>query len=139
MSDTKTDCTCDRRIVRTRGMTTMNATSPAAPRDFTVAGATVKESAGASDLRPRIKILATKFGASALIVVALGAAVIFGHRYWTLGRLFLESTDDAYVQADSSTIGPKVSGYAAVASIERGFDRWAGDFSWWRSGFPVYP
>jgi len=93
----------------------MNATSPA--QDFTVAGATVKESAAASDLRPHIKLLATRFGIGALIVAALGAAVIFGHRYWTVGR-FLESTNDAYVQADSSTIAPKVSGYVASVLVD---------------------
>ncbi|TNE61513.1 MAG: HlyD family secretion protein [Alphaproteobacteria bacterium] len=43
-----------------------------------------------------------------------GAAVIasFGHQYWTVGR-FLESTDDAYVKADSTMVAPKVSGYVA--------------------------
>jgi membrane fusion protein (multidrug efflux system) len=34
----------------------------------------------------------------------------FGWYYWTVGR-FLVSTDDAYVQADNTTIAPKVSGY----------------------------
>ena len=98
-------------------MTTMNATSPSAARDFTVAGSTVKERAAASDLRPRIKVLATRFGIGALGVAALAAAVIFGHRYWTVGRFF-ESTDDAYVQADSSTIAPKVSGYVASVLVD---------------------
>jgi membrane fusion protein, multidrug efflux system len=100
-------------------MTTMNATSPPAARDFAVAGATVKESTATafSDLRPRIKVLATRFGIGALILAALAAAVISGHRYWTVGR-FLESTDDAYVQADSSTIAPKVSGYVASVMVD---------------------
>jgi membrane fusion protein, multidrug efflux system len=97
-------------------MTTMNATSPSAARDFTVAGSTVKERAAASDLRPRIKVLATRFGIGALSVAALAAAVIFGHRYWTVGR-FIQSTNDAYVQADSSTIAPKVSGYVASVMV----------------------
>ncbi|NEI75020.1 HlyD family efflux transporter periplasmic adaptor subunit, partial [Rhizobium lusitanum] len=34
----------------------------------------------------------------------------FGYRYWTVGR-FIESTDDAYVKADYTTIAPKVAGY----------------------------
>ena len=56
----------------------------------------------------------------ALLGLALLAAVAFagdfGYRYWTVGR-FLESTNDAYVQADYTTIAPKVSGYiSAVAS-----------------------
>ena len=36
----------------------------------------------------------------------------FGHDYLTTGR-YLESTDDAYVKADSTIISPKVSGYIA--------------------------
>ncbi|MFJ7356199.1 HlyD family secretion protein [Phyllobacterium sp. NPDC097923] len=47
------------------------------------------------------------FGA-AVIVVGLGAKV--GWHYWTVGR-FQESTDDAYVKADSTIVAPKVSGY----------------------------
>jgi membrane fusion protein (multidrug efflux system) len=52
---------------------------------------------------------------SAAGVVALGvlvAAGVAGANYWSHGR-FVQSTDDAYVQADSSTIAPKVSGYIA--------------------------
>src|ERR1700691_6008200 len=97
--------------------TTMNATSPSVDPTFAVAGATVKERAAASDLRPRIKLLATRFGIGAPIIAALSAGVIFGHHYWTVGR-FLESTNDAYVQADSSTIAPKVSGYVASVLVD---------------------
>jgi membrane fusion protein (multidrug efflux system) len=43
-------------------------------------------------------------------VVALGGAAWFGYDYWTVGQ-YLVSTDDAYVQADNTTIAPKVSGY----------------------------
>ncbi|MGV2815878.1 HlyD family secretion protein [Phyllobacterium sp. SL163] len=45
---------------------------------------------------------------AAVIVVGLGAN--FGWHYWTVGR-FQESTDDAYVKADSTIVAPKVSGY----------------------------
>jgi len=44
--------------------------------------------------------------------VVLIGGVIWGFRWWTVGR-FMESTDDAYLQADSVTIAPKVSGYVA--------------------------
>ncbi len=37
---------------------------------------------------------------------------IFGYGYLTTGR-YLETTDDAYVKADSTIISPKVSGYIA--------------------------
>ncbi|HKT97806.1 MAG TPA: HlyD family secretion protein [Paraburkholderia sp.] len=43
-------------------------------------------------------------------LVALVAAGVWGGHWWLVGR-FVESTDDAYLQADSVTIAPKVSGY----------------------------
>jgi len=51
--------------------------------------------------------------------VAIGAAAVasFGYHYWSVGR-FLETTNDAYVQADSTTIAPKVSGYIAEVLVE---------------------
>ena len=47
-----------------------------------------------------------------LAVLLAGAAygVHFGHHYWTVGR-FIESTDNAYVKADYTTVAPKISGY----------------------------
>ncbi|MEX3693063.1 HlyD family secretion protein [Paraburkholderia sp. BR14263] len=54
-------------------------------------------------------------GAKRTLLILLGlaaliaAAVWLGH-WWVVGR-FIESTDDAYLQADSVTIAPKVSGY----------------------------
>lgn len=47
-------------------------------------------------------------------LLALGLA---GHRYWTVGR-FLESTDDASVKADFTTVAPKVSGYVAAVAVQ---------------------
>ena len=52
----------------------------------------------------------------ALAAVALIAGVFWGVRWWTVGR-FIESTDDAYLQADSVTIAPKVSGYVAEVFV----------------------
>ncbi|PDT14376.1 hemolysin D [Rhizobium sp. J15] len=50
----------------------------------------------------------------AVIAAALLAGVAlsgdFGYRYWTVGR-FIESTDNAYVKADYTTVAPKVAGY----------------------------
>jgi len=60
-----------------------------------------------------IKRVALTAGAVALVA----AAVYYGHAYWTVGR-FLESTDDAYLQADYTTIAPKVSGYIADVRVE---------------------
>jgi membrane fusion protein (multidrug efflux system) len=56
----------------------------------------------------------------AALVLALlaGTATIvyYGHDYWTNGR-YLETTDDAYVKADSTIIAPKVSGYIAKVLV----------------------
>jgi membrane fusion protein, multidrug efflux system len=55
------------------------------------------------------------------VLLAIGAALlvggaIWGEQWWTVGR-FIESTDDAYLQADSVTIAPKVSGYVAEVYV----------------------
>jgi membrane fusion protein (multidrug efflux system) len=44
------------------------------------------------------------------LLAGTAAGAYYGHGYWTTGR-YLESTDDAYVKADSTIIAPKVSGY----------------------------
>jgi membrane fusion protein (multidrug efflux system) len=49
-------------------------------------------------------------------LLVLGAGAYFGWGYWTVGR-FEVSTDDAYVQADNTTIAPKVSGYLATVLV----------------------
>jgi membrane fusion protein (multidrug efflux system) len=55
------------------------------------------------------------------VMLSIGAvlvlvAVVWGVRWWTVGR-FIESTDDAYLQADSVTVAPKVSGYVAEVYV----------------------
>ncbi|NNU67132.1 HlyD family secretion protein [Rhizobium sp. WYCCWR 11152] len=56
----------------------------------------------------------------AVIAAALLASVAFagdfGYRYWTVGR-FIESTDDAYVKADYTTVAPKVAGYIKAVLV----------------------
>ena len=57
-------------------------------------------------------------------IVAVGGAVSgvlgfggdYGWRYWTVGR-FQESTDDAYVRADSTIVAPKVAGQVAAVLV----------------------
>jgi membrane fusion protein (multidrug efflux system) len=53
-------------------------------------------------------------GSAGLAALALGA--YYGWNYWTIGR-FQISTDDAYVQADTITIAPKVSGYLSEVLV----------------------
>jgi membrane fusion protein, multidrug efflux system len=50
------------------------------------------------------------------VVLGVAAAADFGHDYLTVGR-YLETTDDAYVKADSTIIAPKVSGYIAEVLV----------------------
>jgi len=57
-----------------------------------------------------------------LLLLPLGALVLagaawYGWNWWTVGR-FQESTDDAYVKADSTIIAPKVSGYLAEVLVQ---------------------
>jgi membrane fusion protein (multidrug efflux system) len=49
-------------------------------------------------------------------VLALAVGAYYGTWYWTTGR-FEESTDDAYVKADSTIIAPKVSGYLRQVAV----------------------
>ncbi len=79
--------------------------------------------APAADVAPAIeakgkkgrKLVKRTIMAAALLA---GAAFVadYGHHYWTVGR-FIESTDDAYVKADYTTVAPKVSGYVAAVLV----------------------
>jgi membrane fusion protein, multidrug efflux system len=80
--------------------------------DTVVSGENVKQiDEPAAKAGSRRRALLLSIGAVAAI-----AAVIYGVRWWTVGR-FIESTDDAYLQADSVTIAPKVSGYVSEVYV----------------------
>jgi membrane fusion protein (multidrug efflux system) len=49
-------------------------------------------------------------------LLVLAGAAYFGWQYWTVSR-FDVSTDDAYVQADNTTVAPKVSGYLEAVLV----------------------
>jgi membrane fusion protein, multidrug efflux system len=59
-------------------------------------------------------------------LIAIVVAVVWGMRWWTVGR-FIESTDDAYLQADSVTVAPKVSGYVTDVYVADNASVKAGD------------
>jgi membrane fusion protein, multidrug efflux system len=65
----------------------------------------VEDSPASGSRRPSRRTVLIVFG-----LVALVAAAAWLARWWTVGR-FIESTDDAYLQADSVTVAPKISGY----------------------------
>ena len=74
----------------------------------TTAGAPGREAPGdavSAEKRGTKRIVLAGLG-----LVALVAAGVWGGHWWLVGR-FIESTDDAYLQADSVAIAPKVSGY----------------------------
>ncbi|MDK4741816.1 HlyD family secretion protein [Rhizobium sp. CNPSo 3464] len=79
-----------------------------APATGTPAAETPKSKSGG-------KIVKRTIIAAALLA---GAAFTgdYGYHYWTTGR-FIESTDDAYVKADYTTIAPKISGYIAEVLV----------------------
>jgi membrane fusion protein, multidrug efflux system len=61
-----------------------------------------------------------KIKRAALVIALLAGTALggyYGHSYWTTGR-YLESTDDAYVKADYTTVAPKVAGYIAEVLVQ---------------------
>ncbi len=66
--------------------------------------------------RPARKVGLKRIGIGAAIVAMLLGSAAYGHHYWTVDR-FLESTDDAYLKADYTTVAPKVSGYIAQVLV----------------------
>jgi membrane fusion protein (multidrug efflux system) len=74
-----------------------------------------------TDTAPKISLRPSRKAIQrAVLALALGlgvaAAADFGYGYLTTGR-YLETTDDAYVKADSTIISPKISGYIAQVLV----------------------
>ena len=63
--------------------------------------------------RQRLRTVLQAAGAIALLAVA----GYYGSYYWTTGR-FLVSTDDAYIQAHSVMISPKIPGYISEVPVD---------------------
>ena len=57
-----------------------------------------------------------KLGLGVAVVALLAGASWYGYDWYTVGR-FMVSTDDAYVQADTSTLSAKVAGYVAELPV----------------------
>jgi membrane fusion protein (multidrug efflux system) len=77
-----------------------------------------------SAVRARWSLKQVLIATGALLLIAAGAE--YGHYYWKTGR-FLVSTDDAYVEAHSVLISPKVGGYLSEAPVDDNRPVKAGD------------
>jgi membrane fusion protein, multidrug efflux system len=74
-----------------------------------------------SDTTPKISLRPSRQAIKRIalaLALSLGVAgaADFGYGYLTTGR-YLETTDDAYVKADSTIVSPKVSGYIAQVLV----------------------
>jgi len=78
----------------------------------------IDDAAPVVDVPMRARRQWVKAGAIGLALLgATALAGVAGHHWWTVGR-FMESTDDAYVKADSTAVAPKVSGYIAEVLVQ---------------------
>lgn len=64
-------------------------------------------------VRARIKRGALVF----TLLAGTALAGYYGHDYWITGR-YLETTDDAFVKADYTTVAPKIAGYIAEVLVQ---------------------
>jgi multidrug resistance efflux pump len=62
---------------------------------------------------------------AALVLAPTATAGYFGHDYFTVGR-YLETTDDAYLKADSTILAPKVSGDIGQVLVSGNEGVWSG-------------
>ncbi len=74
------------------------------------------EDPDAKDAKKKGKSSKRRLLLAAGAVLILGVGIYYGTWYWTTGR-FEETTDDAYVKADSTIIAPKVSGYLRQVAV----------------------
>ncbi|WIM12204.1 HlyD family secretion protein [Enhydrobacter sp.] len=51
------------------------------------------------------------------LLATLGVAIDYGYDYWKVGQ-YQVSTDNAYVQADYTTVAPRISGYITAVLVE---------------------
>jgi membrane fusion protein (multidrug efflux system) len=70
--------------------------------------------------KSRIRVSAAQLKRAAIglaVAVGFASAVEYGYHYWTVDR-YLVTTDDAYVDAHSVLISPKVSGYISQVPVD---------------------
>jgi membrane fusion protein (multidrug efflux system) len=67
--------------------------------------------------RLNIKTLVMRAAGGAVLIAVVALGCVAGLQYWNVGR-FMESTDDAYVAADSTIIAPRVAGYISELLVD---------------------
>ncbi len=87
-----------------------------AERVTNIAGAPPRADADA-ERQVRGNRLGRRAIAACAIVAVAGIGSWAGNQYWTVGR-FIETTNDAYVKANSTIVAPKVSGYIAALLVD---------------------
>ncbi len=93
------------------------STATIAPPESDRVSRTPVDEGGGTKTATRTRPIARRVAVGGLGLLLTVALTIGGVDYWVVGR-FVESTDDAYIKADSSTIAPKVSGYVASILID---------------------
>jgi membrane fusion protein, multidrug efflux system len=101
-----------------RAETAAPVTAPASPSAPLPPAAPALPVATAAPAAPKRRPL-RRLVLLALLAGGLGFGGYEGWTWWTVGRFFV-STDDAYVQADITTLASKVSGYLATVSVVNG-------------------
>jgi len=76
--------------------------------------------------RRSLRQIAKRLGLVAAALVITTAAAWYGWSWWTLGR-FLETTDDAYVGGEVTTIASKVAGFIDTIAVTDNQEVKAGD------------
>ena len=72
--------------------------------------------AGPPASRRGLKSPAGRAGLVLGAIPVLAVAAVLGFGWWTHGR-FVQSTNDAYLQADQVTVAPKVQGYVEEVRV----------------------
>ncbi|TYC64172.1 HlyD family secretion protein [Rhodobacterales bacterium] len=76
----------------------------------------IRESGSADDVPPKKKSGKAKRIFAVILLAGLGFGGYEGYHWWMHGR-FIESTDDAYVNADITVIQSKVGGYVSDVAV----------------------
>jgi membrane fusion protein, multidrug efflux system len=76
--------------------------------------------------RRSLRQIAKRLGLIAALASLIAAGAWYGHGWWTVGR-FIESTDDAYVGGEVTTIASKVAGFIDTIAVTDNQEVKAGD------------